>query len=157
LAAAGKDISAVNRADKSMPILREVAAAYDNIISPQVLAAIGVRESGFQTINERGGGPGRGVFQISTGAPESITSDVRASANYVMKNILAASYNRYVGQYGADLALRGALRNYNHSHKSTPGLLDTAFPKADLGLLDSDTAGGNYVTNVLNIAGNCFR
>jgi hypothetical protein len=154
LAVARATTSGVNRAFENEGILRDVASQFGNVIDWKVLGAIGIRESDFRNRAERSGGPGRGVFQISTGAPASITNDVRASANYVMQNILVPSYNRFVQPYGAELALRGALRNYNHTHASTPGILDNAQRKGYFDELDSGTR--NYVTNVLDIASKCL-
>lgn len=161
---ANASTAGVNRAQNEDAI-KDVAAQYGNVIDWKILAAIGIRESNFQNQPERGGGPGRGVFQISTGAPPSITNDVRASANYVMQNRLMPAYNKYVGTYGSQLAVIGAIRDFNHSDPTTPGILDNALRKGYYEELDSDTAPyrasgrqvpGNYVTNVLNIAKNCL-
>lgn len=164
LKSANGTTAGVNRAQNE-DALKDVAAQYGNVIDWKILAAIGIRESNFQNQPERGGGPGRGVFQISTGAPPSITNDVRASANYVMQNRLMPAYNKYVGTYGSELAVMGAIRDFNHSDPTTPGILDNALRKGYYEELDSDTAPyrasgrkvpGNYVTTVLNVAKNCF-
>jgi membrane-bound lytic murein transglycosylase MltF len=68
-----------------------------------MLAAIGVRESGFQNIAELGGGPSRGIFQINIKADagevtEEQAFDLEFAANWAAKTLadnakhLAASY-----------------------------------------------------------------
>lgn len=73
LAVANATTAGVNRAFQNEGILKDVAAQNGNVIDWKVLGAIGIRESDFRNIAETGGGPGRGVFQISSGAPASIT------------------------------------------------------------------------------------
>jgi YD repeat-containing protein len=185
LAEAGRTAAAVDRAYANVDALNKVAGEYNiNMLGSKILAAIAIRETGFINRNEMGGGPGRGVFQISVGGVSSkITGDVEASAGWVMKNILAHWYNHYEGRgYSDVLSLAGALRNYNHSNKNdeTAGLLDVARNMDDLRVVDNGTAGteatrytvidpntgketgekitaGNYVTNVMQIADNCFN
>jgi hypothetical protein len=50
---------------KGRELLQTVASAHG--IDWVLLAAVGVRESGFANINERGGGNGLGIFQIDIG------------------------------------------------------------------------------------------
>jgi hypothetical protein len=55
-----------------------------------MLAAIGVRESGFRNIAELGGGPGRGVFQIDLEknkgeVTEEQAFDLEFAANWAAK------------------------------------------------------------------------
>jgi hypothetical protein len=54
--------------------------------------------------------------------------------------------------YGYDLALFGAVRDYNASHALTPVLLNTG----NAGYLDLGTEHNDYVSDVIRMAYNCF-
>jgi RHS repeat-associated protein len=81
---ANKDQSAVERAGLNWGVLEDAGQAYG--INPAMLAAIGVRESGFRDMNEIGGGPGVGIFQIT------VTSSSRATASMANDPSRAALY-----------------------------------------------------------------
>src|SRR5882724_11166611 len=66
LAVAHKDFDAVERAEGAADVIRGAASA--NGVDPNLLAAVGVRESGWSNILEHGGGQGAGIFQIDLGA-----------------------------------------------------------------------------------------
>jgi RHS repeat-associated protein len=70
LAAANKGFDAVGRALQSWDIVAAAAAKHG--ISANILAAIGVRESGFLNIRQKDG-LGRGIFQIDLGQHPNVT------------------------------------------------------------------------------------
>jgi len=84
LATANQNSSAVDRAAANWNTI--VSAANAHNIDPALLAAIGVRETGFRDINQIGGGDGRGVFQIDIGkhpdVSEAQANDLNFAANY---------------------------------------------------------------------------
>ncbi|HSS22564.1 MAG TPA: hypothetical protein VLL54_21005 [Pyrinomonadaceae bacterium] len=65
LTVANQDINAIVRANAEAETLRKVGEATH--MYPEILAAIGVRETGFQNVNQAGGN-GRGIFQLDIGA-----------------------------------------------------------------------------------------
>jgi RHS repeat-associated protein len=71
LAVTQKTPKAVSNANANWGVIQ--AAASSNNIPPELLAAIGVRESGFMNIVEQGGGQGVGVFRIDLGQNPSVT------------------------------------------------------------------------------------
>jgi RHS repeat-associated protein len=60
-------------ANENRTLLQSAANAHG--IDWRLLAAVGVRESGFLNINERGGGNGAGIFQIDLGRNPSVRRD----------------------------------------------------------------------------------
>jgi hypothetical protein len=140
----------------------------------QMLAAIGIRESGFMARDEIGGGGGRGVFQI-TGASVSdeILNSVEKSAGWVLTNRIANVYMEPVAQ-GQARSVLWTLRNYNaggassHGRRMSLAILKsgsvnaadwdrgTAYPGLDTKKAPIDLNKGNYVTSILRIARDCF-
>jgi hypothetical protein len=87
LRTAGQTSAAVARANSSMSTLPQAASA--NGIDPALLAAIVVRESGFQDIPEAGGGAGMGVFQLTNqqGVTSAQAYNGAFAANYAASMI----------------------------------------------------------------------
>jgi hypothetical protein len=165
LAQARQNTSGVDRARGAMDLLKKVAGKYG--FDPALLAAIGVRESNFLNQRERNGG-GRGVFQIDIIAHPALRaiaedpSRLAEQADHAGR-ILAAGINKYSG-YGPELAAAGGLREYNagnrhnwsvHKFAGGRGGLDATVARLDRGT--SPKKHGNYVSNVLAIARNCFH
>lgn len=73
-----------------MGTMMAVATKYG--ISAALLAAIGIEESGFQNIAQRGGGDGRGIFQIDIGRNPSVTEQEAFDFNFAADWV--ASYLR---------------------------------------------------------------
>ena len=68
LATAKANSVAVTNAVNNWSVLANATQATGNVsITPYLLAAIGIRETGFRSVAQTGGGPGYGVFQITTG------------------------------------------------------------------------------------------
>jgi hypothetical protein len=85
--------------------------------------------------------------------PGAFAGNTQQAANFA-SGLLANSYNNYVNAgYSPDLALAGAIRNYNGSGGiPTTILLNTGYiPYLDLG-----TTHNSYVSNVISMALNCF-
>jgi hypothetical protein len=148
-----------------MDLLKRVADKYG--FDPALLGAIGIRESNFLNQRERNGG-GRGVFQLDiTRHPElrAIAEDpsrLAEQADYAGQ-ILDAGIDKYSG-YGSDLAAAGGLREYNAGNRHNwsvkkfangAGGLDATVARLDRGT--APKKHGNYVSNVLAIAKNCFH
>lgn len=85
LTIANKNYHAVRRAKAAWPTLEAAAAGYG--IPTSLLAAIGVRESGFRNIPEQGGGAGMGVFQLTNqpGIGPAQAYHLGTSANYAAR------------------------------------------------------------------------
>jgi len=154
LAAAGQDASAVARANADAKDIEAAAALYG--VDPNILAAIGVRETGFK--NVPGGGNdnnGAGIYQIDLGYHDAASIAYNpALAAYYAAGLLANSYTSYLSSgYSPEAAEVGAIRDYNASPKLTPYFLDTGY----VGYADIHTTHNNYVTNVIAIAANCFN
>jgi len=160
LADAKKGFGAVERAEKAADLIKGAAAA--NGIDPNLFAAIGVRESGFQNMSETGG-QGRGIWQIDIGQhPDAATfaslPDQSQAANYAA-GLLRTDYNIFERRFGGntDTLTAYAVRAYNGG-RITPFVQATA----GLGILtpyspiDYGTARNNYVSNVLGLV-NCFN
>ncbi len=96
LQGAGKTARGVARAYASWPVLS--GAASSNNISPALLAAVGMRETDFQNVQEvlKGGGPGpgMGVFQLTNqqGVSPAQAFSVPFAANYAA-NMLSSNMN----------------------------------------------------------------
>jgi membrane-bound lytic murein transglycosylase MltF len=131
-----------------------------------MLAAIGVRESGFRNIAELGGGPGRGVFQIDIKAnagevTEEQAFDLEFAANWAAKSLarnaetLAASYGLggerlwafVIASYNAGI---GNVRDAINRRLARGGTID------QITSLDFLTTRGNYARNVMDLM-ECFR
>ncbi|MBX3297463.1 MAG: hypothetical protein KF762_17310 [Acidobacteria bacterium] len=184
LAAANQDYEAVKRALSYQTELENAVRNHRNVRGTenfrnafpwQMLAAIGVRETGFQNRSEIGGGGGQGVFQI-TGAnvSQEIIDSVEKSAGWILANRIEPSYvESHVRTLGQ--AVLWTLRNYNAGGGSAWGYskskelarsgnlnaLDwdygTAYPGMNTRNRDeADLKKGNYVSNVIRIATYCF-
>jgi len=163
---ANKDAKSLERAKAEWSKLWKAAGGNAQLAS--ILGAIGIRESGFQNISERGGG-GRGIFQIDITQNPSVTEaqafDIDFSLNWMI-NFLSTQYDRAVSAGTSSvIATAAAIHAYNsgplvlrdkklNEHQTKQ--LKNANDKLDPSLLDRGTARGNYVTNVLDIAFNCF-
>jgi soluble lytic murein transglycosylase-like protein len=154
--------AAVRNALKHADVIKQ--AATDNGVDPNVLAAIGVRETGFRPIYENGtrGGRGVGVWQIDRRYHGDVSIEqalnIRFSANY-SAGLLSDSINSFVDRgYSYDLSVGAAIRGYNSSQKRTKRHPDvyTLLKSGTIQGLDVGTAHGNYVSQVLAIAKNCF-
>lgn len=151
LAAANKDIGAVNRANASAAVVNAAASA--NGVSPALLMAIGVRETGFMNIAQQGGGLGRGVFQIDLGAHPNVSAaqafDASFSANYAAdllahnSSVLAARFPNLLPEQ----LLQATAASYNFGTGNISGNPAT---------IDVGTTGNNYGANVIALMA-CFE
>ena len=157
--ATNKGFDAVERAEKDAAIIK--AAASNNGVDPNVLAAIGVRESGWRNVPELRGGQGAGIFQIDLGEHRDaagIAYNPPLAANYAA-GLLASNYAYFGNRYGVSGAVGWAyaIRGYNFWNSGrVPPEARVLAGLGVYGLLDYRTKGQNYVTNVLGLA-NCFN
>jgi hypothetical protein len=152
LLVAHTDKKALTRVGDNWKVIQEAATAHS--IDPNLLAAIAIRETGFQNISQRNGGKGRGVFQIDIGKNPSVkeakAKDLTYSANFAAKMlatnmaILSAKYPRFTETQ----LLQATAASYNFGTKNIKGNPDK---------IDDKTAENNYGSNVLNILTNCFQ
>ncbi len=151
LATAGADATALANAAANWDAIQTAATA--NGVDPALLAAIGVRESGFRNVPQNGAGQGLGVFQIDLGQNPSVTraqaSDLTFAANFAaqmlsrnMTTLTAAHPNL------TPLQLQQATAaSYNFGTGNISGNPST---------IDVGTTRGNYGSNVLALMV-CFR
>jgi hypothetical protein len=143
LRTAGQNSGAVGRARANWGTI--AAAAEANGINPALLAAIGVRETGFQNVAQSGGGMGAGVFQIDLGQNPGVSSaqafNVSFAANFAAARlasnsaILAARFPNFTsGQL-----LQAAAASYNFGVGNISGNPAT---------IDVGSTGNNYGRNV---------
>ena len=148
LAVAHKDMGSVSRANKAWSLL--VGAASRHGISPSLLAAIGVRESGFENIAEIGGGPGMGVFQLTVGAgvTNAEASDLPWAANYAAAMLASnqAALARAFPNFNSQQLLQATAASYNGGLGIISGNPNT---------IDRGTTGNNYGSNVVGLM-SCF-
>lgn len=141
--------AALKRAVANWPTLSTAASAHS--IDPRLLAAVGVRETGFQNIDQKNG-YGRGVFQIDIGANPSVSAaqahNLTFASNWAA-NALSENFS----------ALKSAFSNFDPTH-----LLQATAASYNFGLtnisgnpntIDVGTTGGNYGSNVVQLM-NCF-
>jgi soluble lytic murein transglycosylase-like protein len=152
----GGNIAAVQRALDNWSIIEN--AAVQNGVDPTILAAIGIRETGFRNVPESGYGKydaGMGIFQIDS-RYHSDATDIAydpAQAAYYAANMLGSSYRKYVfSGMNPAMAVASAIRDYNASPRLTRALANTGWP----GYLDVGTTQSNYMSNVVAIAAYCF-
>ncbi|MDO1527975.1 RHS repeat-associated core domain-containing protein [Fulvimonas sp. R45] len=131
-----------------------VSAAADNGIDPALLAAVGVRETGFNNIAQVGGGQGAGVFQIDLGANHFVSSSQAYNINY--------SANFAAGMLAHNMQTIAALDpNFTHDE-----LMHATAASYNLGpfkggisgnpnTIDIGSAHNNYGQNVIDLM-NCF-
>jgi RHS repeat-associated protein len=162
LGVAGQTSQAVTNAYANAGAL--VQAGQNNNVDPGLLAAIGVRESGFTDTTQIGGGPGQGVFQLTVTSPNSaaaaVIGNVAAEANYAAANVYNTGYN-YFQSLGlsATQSTVGAVTYFNHGNKAQVANVlaqGQAMSYGGYEGLDELTARGNYTSNVMSIAMNCF-
>jgi RHS repeat-associated protein len=144
---AGQDKSAIVRAQAAWPLLSKAA---EGLTDPRLLAAIGVRESGFRNIPEAGGGGGRGVFQITgNGVSDANAYNVSWSASWAAQK-WNSDYNYFKSKFPdftGDQVVHAATASYNFGRSNLSGNPRT---------IDKGTTGDNYGINVLTIGGSCF-
>ena len=147
---AGQTMAAVDRANASWDMLQTAADA--NNVDPALLAAIGIRETGFQNIPQSGGGQGAGIFQIDLGQNPNVTSQqafnpawaANFAANMLDTNMdtLAAAYPNL----NQNQLLQATAASYNFGTGNISGNPNT---------IDVGTTGGNYGESVASIM-DCF-
>jgi RHS repeat-associated protein len=154
LSADRKDAAAVDRALASKDALKAAADAYG--LDWAVLAAIGVRETGFQNVNSANGM--YGVFQINiaaNGVSAQDADDIAIAAG-IAAGILAGAERRFgkaASAAGVD-PLLPALGFYDGESSRT--VRHALASKNPLGALDRASDGHNYVSNVLDLV-DCFK
>ncbi len=148
LGVAGQDQSAVGRGWASWETLAQ--AAETNNVDPAMLAAIGVRETGFRNVNEIGGGPGRGVFQLTNrpGVSAAQARNLSFAANYAA-GILRSNMD-FLGAKFPHFSIRqldqATAASYNFGINDISG---------SPGGIDIGTTGNNYGDNVVRLM-TCF-
>jgi hypothetical protein len=147
LQAAGQDRGAISRAEAAWSVLSKAA---QNLISTRLLAAIGVRESGFRNVREVGGGRGRGVFQVTgNGVSDANAYDLPWSATWAAQK-LNSDFNYLRLKFPGFTEIRltqATAASYNFYRTNIWG---------DPATIDRGTAGHNYGSNVLMIGATCF-
>jgi RHS repeat-associated protein len=151
LITASANTAALTRATNNWTAIQSAAAA--NGIDPALLAAIAVRETGFQNIPQSGGGQGAGVFQIDLGQNPSVTSaqayNIPFAANFVA-NVLATNSATLARQHpnlNPAQLLQATAASYNFGTGNISGNPNT---------IDVGSTGGNYGSNVLGLM-TCFH
>jgi RHS repeat-associated protein len=151
LRTAGQDPAAANRATAAEATLQAAVKGTD--ISWEMLAAVGVRESGFQNVVEKdGAGVGVGVFQITVSKASGVTAALAGSlawaadyAAHLLNNDMAILQAKYPNLTPSQL-LQAAAASYNFGTPNISGNPNT---------IDVGTAGGNYGSNILRLI-KCF-
>jgi hypothetical protein len=131
-----------------------------------MLAAIGVRESGFRNIAELGGGAGRGVFQIDLEknkgeVTEEQAFDLEFAADWAAKTLaqnaetLAASYG-----LGGERLWTLVIASYNAGLQGVTEAINRRLARGrtidQIASLDFLTTRKNYARNVVDLM-ECFR
>ena len=149
---AGQAMAAVQNAFANWSTLD--SAANGNWDGAALLAAVGVRESGFQNVNENdGAGVGVGVFQITVSPTSAVTAaqagNLTWAANYA-ENMLTTN-GKYLGNkfpnFTSAQLLQATAASYNFGTNNISGN-----PKT----IDVGSTGDNYGSNVVQIMENCF-
>jgi len=165
LSDAGRSAAGYYGAEQNWGTLANAGSA--NGVDPALLGAIGVYESNFQNTMQQGGCCGVGYFQIDIvqNGDVSLTEaeNLPTAANYAA-GILASGMNWYLSQAVIDplAGAAGGLRAYNHGYgtgyiDAQLNLMEYGSSLGDLSIFDQGTANGDYATNVLGIAVNCFN
>ena len=152
---AGQSQLAVVRANSSWSVLTTAATA--NSIDPSLLGAIGIRETGFQDVNEKGGkGIGVGVFQLTVTPTSGVTAaqanDLAWAANYaaaMLQSNVTYLANKFPKFTPAQL-LQATAASYNLGPYGISGNPNTI----DVGSAPGGLAG-NYGSNVVQLM-TCF-
>lgn len=151
LATAGQDTGALERAGDRWGEI--VAAAGVNGIDPNLLAAIGVRESGFRNGRQIGGGNGAGIFQIDLGKNPSVTTsqafNPAFAANFAA-SMLAGNMATLAAEF-PNLTPAQLLQATAASYNFGPGNISGNPATIDVG-----STWGNYGSNVMNLM-TCFQ
>lgn len=150
LSDANKDFGSLRRALAAMSLLSAAGAAHG--VGPDLLGAIGIRESGFRNVRQPGG-LGRGIFQIDLGQHPNVTEaqamNSTFAANYAAQ-LLSTNQARLRAAHphftGAQL-LQATAASYNFGTGNISGNPNT---------IDVGTTGGNYGRNIMDLM-NCFR
>ena len=148
-------LAALDRAAKYSAEMQE--AANSRKLDWRLIAAIGIRESGFRDISEVGGGPGRGWFQTT---PDSQITAEGASTFATAVGYAAALLRTSIDSFAGPIAEYG----WNPSAVAARGFNTGPFNKytldklltGDLAELDKGTARNNYVSNTLQLM-DCFK
>ena len=151
LSTARQNVGSVVRADDNWKIIE--AAAQNNHIDPALLAAIGVRETGFQDISEAdGAGVGVGVFQITVTRTNGVTAananNLAWAASYAA-NMLHDNMTTLAQEYPnltPDQLLQATAASYNLGVRGISGNPNT---------IDQGSANNNYGANILQLM-KCF-
>jgi hypothetical protein len=153
LRTAGKGAAAVKRALAAESTLE--SAVQGTGIDWTMLAAIGIRESGFLNVSEKdGAGVGVGVFQITVKPGNGVTAEEAGNltwaadyaANMLGTNLLTLAKN--FPKFTVDQLLQATAASFNFGTGNISGN-----PKT----IDVGSANGNYGSNVMNIMNNCFN
>ncbi len=148
--AANRNPNAVNLANQNASIINAAAAQYG--VNPALLSAIGVYESNFQNVSQPGG-LGVGVFQIDLGQNGNISltqAQNLPTAASAAASILSQGFNYFYNKgFSLVQSVIGSVRYYNAGPSGGISALTS-------GNFNAGTTGLDYVTNVLNIATNCF-
>lgn len=147
LSAANRTPGGVARANAAWSVLQSAASAHN--IPTALLAAIGVRETDFMNVQEYGGGPGMGVFQLTNqqGVTAAQAFNVPFAANYAA-NMLSSNmtYLSNAFSFTPSQLMQATAASYNFGLGNISGNPNT---------IDVGTTGGNYGSTVVNVMG-CF-
>ena len=160
LSTANKDEAAITRAMNAWSVLQAAAEAHD--IDTALLAAIGVRETGFENVQEKlpngKNGPGMGVFQLTNqpGVTKAQAFDLTFAANYAA-NMLSNNENILSNEFPAftpDQLMQATAASYNIGTDPNTGI------SGNPNTIDVGTAPGgirgNYGSNVVGLM-SCFQ
>ena len=152
------NVDALNAAHWAEAELRQAAAAHG--MDWTTLAGIGIRESNFLPLDQRNGGPGRGIFQIEAGPGGSheglisvedamaLVPAAKYAAHYLDRN-----FEQIVGAFpglGGDQLVQALAASWNRGAQGVINAINAGKP------IDSITENGNYGSNVMNLM-QCFK
>lgn len=166
LKGANKTMAAVNRALQDWGMIEDAAEASD--VDPAMIAAVGVRETGFLDVTENdGANKGVGIYQLTVikGSPKAAIETSQANdpstaaliAGGILRdnmNYMADHYPSYTGSY----LLQAAAAEYNMgpTNKKTGKSNFSGDPaKIDQGTADPTGGTGNYGADILLLM-DCF-
>jgi RHS repeat-associated protein len=147
---AGADMGAVSRANAAWDTID--AAADANNIDPDLLAAVAIRETGFQNIPQSGGGQGAGIFQIDLGQNPGVTPQQAYDPTFAA--------NFAANMLGSNMAtLSAAYPNLNSAQLTQATAASYNFGTGNISgnpaTIDVGTTGGNYGSDV-QLLMDCF-
>ena len=152
LATAHQDRGAIARAGAAWDVLHAAANAYN--IPTALLAATGVRETGFRNVQEvlKNGepGPGMGFFQLTNqkGVTKEDASNIYFAANFAA-NMLSSNRSALSSSFPSFTSgqlMQATAASYNFG---------TGNIRGDPSRIDVGTTGGNYGSNVVHLM-SCF-